>query len=130
MATNTRKRDAIKHIRDRAKSAYEKDNKCYICNSTEFLELHHFSSLTNLLEKWSKLQGYDTSTDEAVLAIRDEFIEAHRAQIYDQVVTLCKKHHLLLHSVYGGKPALATAEKQQRWVEKQKDKYGDKILGT
>ena len=130
MATNTRKRDAIKHIRDRAKSAYEKDNKCYVCNSTESLELHHFSSLTNLLERWCKQQGYDISTDEAVLAIRDEFIEAHRAQIYDQVVTLCKKHHLLLHSVYGGKPALATAEKQQRWVEKQKDKYVDKILGT
>lgn len=130
MAINTRKRDAIKHIRDRAKSAYEKDNKCYICNSTESIELHHFSSLTNLLERWCKQQGYDTSTDEAVLAIRDEFIETHRAQIYDQVVTLCKKHHLLLHSVYGGKPALATAEKQQRWVEKQKDKYGNKVLDT
>lgn len=129
MATN--KRDCIKWVRDRAKSAYEKADKCYICGSSELLELHHFSSLTNLLEKWAKANGHDISTDDGVLAIRDEFIAEHSAQIYEQVVTLCKKHHLLLHSIYGGKPSLATAEKQARWVEKQKEKYGNnKVLDT
>lgn len=118
-------RNPVKWCRDRAKSAYEKKNCCHICGSTESLELHHFSSLTNLLEKWAKAKGYDISTDDGVLAIRDEFIAQHTAQIYDQVVTLCKKHHLLLHSIYGGKPALTTADRQSRWVEKQKDKYGN-----
>lgn len=122
MATN--KRDCIKWIRDKAKSAYQKQDHCHICGSTESLELHHFSSLTNLLEKWAKTKGYDISTDDGVVAIRDEFIAEHHNEIYKEVVTLCKKHHLLLHSVYGGKPALATAPKQARWVEKQKDKYG------
>lgn len=128
MATN--KRDCIKWVRDRAKSAYVKASSCYICDSTESLELHHYASLTNLFERWAKQNGYDISTDDGVLAVRDEFIDLHKKQIYDDVVTLCKKHHLLLHSVYGGKPALATADKQARWVEKQKDKYGNKVLDT
>ena len=128
MATN--KRDRIKHVRDKAKSAYQKQNCCYICNSTESLELHHFSSLTNLLDKWAKESGYDISTDEGVVAVRDEFIEQHRAQIYDEVVTLCKKHHQLLHQIYGGKPMLHTAKKQAMWVEKQKEKYGTKAMDT
>lgn len=128
MAVNTRKRDPIKHIRDKAKSAYKKADCCFICGSTENLELHHFSSLTNLLEKWAKAKNYSINTDEEVVAIREEFIVEHHKYIYEDVVTLCKKHHLLLHSVYGGKPSLATATKQQNWVYKQKDKHGNKIL--
>lgn len=121
MATN--KRDCIKWVRDRAKKTYVKADTCHICGSTESLELHHYSSLTNLFETWAKTKGYDISTDNGVLAVRDDFIAEYRKQIYDDVVTLCKKHHLLLHSIYGGKPALATADKQSRWVEKQKDKF-------
>lgn len=128
MATN--RRDRIKHVRDKAKSAYQKQNCCYICNSQDSLELHHFSSLTNLLDKWAKESGYDISTDEGVVAVRDEFIEQHRAQIYDEVVTLCKKHHQLLHQIYGGKPLLHTAPKQMAWVEKQKEKYGTKAMAS
>lgn len=128
MATN--KRDRIKHVRDKAKSAYEKQSSCYICGAQENLELHHFASLTNLLDKWAKEKGYDISTDAGVLAVRDEFILEHSAQIYDEVVTLCKKHHQLLHQIYGGKPLLHTAPKQMAWVEKQKEKYGTKAMDT
>lgn len=127
MATN--KRDRIKHVRDKAKSAYEKQSSCYICGAQENLELHHFASLTNLLDKWAKEKGYDISTDAGVLAVRDEFILKHSAQIYDEVVTLCKKHHQLLHQIYGGKPLLHTAPKQMAWVEKQKEKLNN-IKGT
>lgn len=124
------KRDRIKHVRDKAKAAYQKQPNCYICNCTESLELHHYSSLTQLLDLWAQQKGYVLATDEQVLNIRDEFIKEHYKQLYEQVVTLCKKHHQALHKLYGGKPLLSTATKQQRWVEKQKEKYGIKKLDT
>ena len=120
MATNTSKRIPVKWIRDGAKSAYEKQSACFICSSQSDLELHHTHSLTLLLENWAKEYGKDISNDEAVLAIRDEFIDAHRSEIYDEVFTLCNKHHVKLHGVFGKAPPLHTAEKQNRWIEKQK----------
>lgn len=123
MAANTgNKRLAVKHVRDRAKSAYEKQSECHICGSTEELELHHTSSLTILLDNWAKERGYDISTDAGILEVRDEFIDSHRSEIYDEVFTLCNKHHQLLHKIFGIKPPLHTAQKQNRWIEKQKAK--------
>lgn len=118
----TRKRDPIKHIRDRAKSAYAKGDRCEICGTSELLEFHHYHTMTLLLAKWLRASGNTAATDEDVLSWRDEFIEAHRHEIYSETVTLCKKHHALLHKLYGKAPALATAEKQKRWVVKQYDK--------
>ena len=117
-----KKRDSIKWVRDRAKSAYEKKSECYICGATEPLDLHHYSSMTLMLERWAKKMGFKLETDEDILAIRDEFIEAHKVEIYDEVVTLCKTHHQKLHTIYGAKPPLATSKKQIAWVEKQKQK--------
>jgi len=123
MAANTgNKRLAVKHVRDRAKSAYEKQSECHICGSTEELELHHTSSLTILLDNWAKERGYDISTDDGILEVRDEFIDSHRSEIYDEVFTLCNKHHQLLHKIFGIKPLPHTAQKQNRWIEKQKAK--------
>lgn len=122
MAVNTNKRVSVKWVRDRAKSAYEKQSECHICGSTAELELHHTSSLTLLLEKWAKETGHDISTDDAICAVRDDFIESHRSQIYEEVFTLCAKHHMALHRVFGKAPPLHTAEKQNRWIERQKAK--------
>lgn len=122
MAINTNKRIPVKWIRDGAKSAYEKKDACHICGSTEELELHHTNSLTLLLEKWAKEKGYDISTDEGILAIRNEFIEEHHTELYDEVFTLCNKHHQALHGVFGKAPPLSTSQKQNRWVERQKAK--------
>jgi hypothetical protein len=123
MATNTNKRVAIKWIRDGAKSAYIKLPNCYICDTTEDLELHHTHGLTNLFEKWAREKNYKIDTDEDVLAIRDEFISTHHKELYEDVYTLCNKHHQLLHKVYGKSPALITASKQGAWVENQKRKF-------
>ena len=122
MAKNTRNRIPVKWIRDGAKSAYEKKDYCYICNTSEDLELHHTHSITLLLERWVKATGHDVSTDEAVLAIRDEFIQTHHKEMYDDVFTLCAKHHIGLHGVYGKAPALNSAQKQSDWIEKQREK--------
>jgi 5-methylcytosine-specific restriction endonuclease McrA len=123
MAVNTNKRVAVKHVRDKAKSAYEKKSQCHICESTEELELHHTNSISLLLEKWAKKKGYDISTDEGILRVRDEFIEEHHSEIYDEVFTLCNKHHVNLHKVFGKAPELHTALKQSRWIEKQRAKF-------
>lgn len=124
MAVNTNKRVAIKHVRDRAKSAYEKQGFCYICATTEELELHHTTSLTLLLNKWSAETGNSIDTDEEVIAIRDEFIDAHHSEIYEKVYTLCNKHHQALHKIFGKSPPLNTSEKQSRWIDIQKAKQG------
>jgi hypothetical protein len=120
--TNTNKRLAIKWVRDRAKSAYEKKTECFICGTSEDLELHHVNGLTNLFDLWAKRKGYSTETDDDVLKIRDEFIDEHYNEIYVEVFTLCNKHHMALHRVYGKSPALSTAKKQISWIEKQKAK--------
>lgn len=122
MAKNTNKRIPVKWVRDRAKSAYEKQGCCYICGTSEDLELHHTHSITLLLERWVASKGYDVSTDEGILAVRDEFIDSHHEEIYEEVYTLCNPHHVKLHSVYGKAPALNTAKLQSQWIEKQKSK--------
>lgn len=131
MAVNTNKRLAVKHVRDRAKSAYEKQGECHICGSIDELELHHTNSLSLLLDKWAKEKDYDISTDDGVIAVRDEFIAEHRSEIYEEVFTLCNKHHVKLHGIFGKAPPLSTAGKQNRWIEKQKAKFtGQEIIAA
>jgi len=118
------KRLPIKYIRDRSKAAYAKGSECRICGTTEELEFHHFSSMQQMLVKWLRVTKITMETAEDAFEHRDAFIEAHRKEIYEDTATLCKKHHAKLHSVYGKSPSLATAQKQARWVEKQREKHG------
>ena len=118
------KRDLIKYIRDKAKSKYEKQDTCFICGSNKSLDFHHFYSLTELFEEWMKKNNLEITTEEEILAVREKFIEENFEKIYNRAVTICHKHHLKLHSIYGKKPKLVTAEKQERWVKIQRDKYG------
>jgi len=137
MAKNTgNNRIPVKWVRDKAKAAYDKKDICYICGTPNDLELHHTHSITTLLVNWADKNSYDISTDEGILAVRDEFIEQHHKEIYNDVFTLCNKHHVMLHGVYGKKPALHSADKQVRWIERQVAKAAgtvvkhDKILGS
>lgn len=123
MAKNTdNKRIPVKWVRDRAKAAYDKKDHCFVCGTSEDLELHHLQSITLLLNEWADRKSYDITTDEGILAVRDEFIEEHHTQLYDWVYTLCNTHHVKLHGVYGKAPTLASAPKQSRWLEIQKAK--------
>lgn len=126
MAKNTNNRIPVKWIRDKAKAAYVKTDNCYICGSSEDLELHHLHSITLLLNRWADKKGYDISTDDGILAVRDEFIAEHRIELYDLVYTLCNKHHVALHSVYGKTPAFGSEQRQRNWIEKQKAKVEGK----
>lgn len=129
MAANTNKRIPVKWVRDRAKSAYDKKDHCYICMATEELELHHTHSVTLLLNAWADKMSYDISTDEGILAVRDEFIKEYRTEIYDDVYTLCSKHHIQLHGIYGKAPPLASAPRQSKWIEIQKAKLDTNMVG-
>ena len=115
------KRDVVKYVRDKAKSKYEKGTSCEICRETEQLDFHHFYSLTPLLNQWLAKNKHNP---EYIQSLRDDFIEEHSAELYDDTVTLCHTHHLKLHSIYGKDPALGTAKKQMRWVEIQREKHG------
>ena len=123
MAVNTNKRIAVKWIRDKAKRAYEKDTHCYICKTTSELELHHLYSITWLLESWALKNSIDISTDQAVLEIRDRFISEHHVEIYELVYTLCNRHHVQLHGIYGKSPSPSSVTKQKRWIELQQEKH-------
>jgi 5-methylcytosine-specific restriction endonuclease McrA len=128
MAKNTNNRIPVKWIRDKAKAAYQKQDTCYVCNKTEDLELHHLHSITVLLNRWSERKGYDISTDDGILAVRDEFIAEHNVELYDMVYTLCNPHHVALHGVYGKAPAFGSEERQRNWIEKQKAKAEGKEI--
>ncbi len=121
------KRDPVKYIRDRAKSKYKKGSECFICGAKQELDFHHFYSLSPLLSQWLKKkikQRPSHYTDEYIIIWRDEFIEECNKELYHDTVTLCHKHHLELHSIYGRNPSLGTAEKQMKWVEIQREKHG------
>ena len=128
MAKNTNKRIPVKWVRDRAKAAYEKKSECHICGSTADLELHHLHSVTILLDRWAEAKGYDISTDEGIVAVRDEFIDEHRVELYDQVYTLCNRHHVALHSVYGKAPCPGSEPKQAHWIESQRAKHSGETV--
>ena len=128
MAKNTNNRIPVKWIRDKAKAAYQKQDHCYVCNKTVDLELHHLHSITVLLNRWSEHKGYDISTDDGILAVRDEFIAEHKIELYDMVYTLCNPHHVALHGVYGKAPAFGSEERQKNWIEKQKAKAEGKEI--
>jgi hypothetical protein len=123
MAKNTNKRISVKWVRDKAKAAYDKKSECYICDTNKDLELHHLHSVTILLEAWAERKNYDISTDEGILAVRDEFIEEHKIELYEKVYTLCNPHHVALHAIYGKAPQTGSEPKQQRWIELQRQKH-------
>jgi hypothetical protein len=123
MAKNTgNNRIPVKWVRDKAKAAYEKKSECFICGTNIDLELHHTHSVTLLLNNWAHRKQYDISTDDGILAVRDEFIREHHKEIYEDVYTLCNRHHVALHGVYGKSPSLLSASKQGSWIDKQKAK--------
>lgn len=118
------KRDLVKYVRDKAKSGYKKETQCFICGETEKLEFHHFYGMTELLESWLKNNKITINSVDEIMKVRETFIEEHLKEIYHEAATLCKAHHMRLHSIYGKRPKLVTAQKQKRWVERMRIKHG------
>jgi len=115
-------RDVVKVFRDGIKVHYAKGLACEICGATESLQFHHFKTVSILIETWIRKQKIVEFRDlEHAQAVRQLFYDEYWDDMTINGATLCKTHHEKLHSVYGKNPSLGTAEKQQRWVEKQKN---------
>ena len=71
----------------------------------------------------NEFQQKNFGSDE-ILELREIFIKENEDKVYKQAVTLCHMHHRKLHNIYGKRPKLITAQKQQNWVEIQRKKYG------
>lgn len=130
MAKNTGlKRDPVKYIRDGVKANYQRKDYCEICGVTEDIELHHYHTVSFILEKYAKEKGLALTTKEQVLAMRDDFYKEHWHELVEDTVSLCNYHHTTLHKIYGQKPLLHTADKQRIWVKKQYDKaHGIEVI--
>lgn len=116
------KRIPIKYVRDRAKSRYVKDSHCYVCRDDEQLDFHHLYTVDVLFVNWLKTNKITINNVEDIIAVRDDFIDSHVYELFEYAKTLCKGCHKKLHSIFGQRPALSTAKKQERWLKKQKDK--------
>lgn len=120
------KRIPIKYVRDRAKSRYKKDSRCYVCNVDGSLDFHHLFTVDILFDNWLAENKIKINNAEDIIAVRDDFIEGHIYEMFKYARTLCKKCHQRLHTVYGQRPSLTTAAKQERWLDKQRQKRIDK----
>lgn len=123
---NSLKRDEVKYLRDGIKANYKKTNNCYICNSTDTLEYHHYTPLVYLWDTYKKENGITINDVDDIMYIRYAFYEEYNNELIDDCITLCKLHHSKLHSIYGktysGTPYIT--KKVRRWVEIQRNKNG------
>lgn len=112
----------IKHVRNKVKSYYNKEDNCYICGSPEDPEFHHLLCLSTESQKILRKQGYrDYPADDDPRFEELVWLVARDGDIMDPAhfYTLCKKCHKELHKTYGQnyiawKPVLAYIEKQKQ----------------
>lgn len=120
------RRIPIKYIRDYIKKDYKLRDECFVCRSTDKLELHHMYSISQLFESWcikNNIKDIDSANDIKDLRVRfykDEFNRLSNENLY----TLCKTHHERLHNIYGQRYSNSMAPKIINWLMIQKEKHG------
>lgn len=118
------KRFPIKYIRDYIKKDYKLRDECYICGSTQKLELHHLLSVSELFNNWcvknkiKNIDNVDTINELRVVFAKDCADELDHINLF----TLCSKHHKQLHSIYGQTYSNHLAPKIKKWLDHQKAK--------
>ena len=120
------KRFPIKYIRDFIKKDYKIRDECYVCGSKESLELHHLYGLSELFNAWcvKNLIRVDNSVEQ-IKELRTIFAEEEKDKLSNKnLYTLCKIHHVRLHTVYGQRYANYLAPKIKNWLDIQKEKNG------
>ncbi len=122
------KRLPVKWVRDYIKSDYKLRDCCYICGSTSTLELHHLYSVSELFNNWcSKNKIHSIESDEHIKQLRVRFAEDLAIELsHDNLYTLCKKHHVLLHTVYGQSYSNHIAPRIRNWLELKREEWQKK----
>lgn len=130
MATNTKKRDIVKYVRDGIKQNYVKQEHCAICSSEQNLELHHYHSVKLVVDQFITANNLpEPSTEDECVSIREQLYKERWYELVDDTVTLCQEHHKELHRIYGVTPLLNTAEAQKTWVSRRNAK-ASQLPGT
>lgn len=119
------KREHIKYIRDFIKKDYKKKNSCFICGSNEKLELHHLYSLSQLWHDWCILYKVpEVTTVDKLKELRIPFSKDLEIELSnDNLYTLCKVHHLKLHTIYGQRYHNGLTPKILNWLKRMKEKH-------
>lgn len=110
----------VKRVRDYLKSDYDKQDVCYICSNTSSLELHHAFSISELWNLWLKRNKLNDNDPEKVNEYRIKFADDCAEQL-SYTYTLCKTHHLKLHSIYGPRYSNYMARNVINWINKQQE---------
>jgi hypothetical protein len=115
----------VKWLRDGMKSNYKEREPCFICGTTEKIELHHIYSVSELWHTWVKQNKILITCDDDVLQNRKQFEEDNAEFLNnDNLYSLCKPHHLKLHQLYGKSYSNYMGDRVRAWLHKQKEKYG------
>lgn len=120
------KRFPIKYIRDYIKKDYKLRDYCFICGSTDNLELHHLLSVSELFNKWCTKNNIRSIEDvDTMVSIREKFANDCSEELnHENLFTLCNRHHKQLHTIYGQTYSNHLAPKIKNWLEIQKAKHG------
>lgn len=115
----------VKFVRDFIKKDYTLRDKCYICASTDKLELHHIYSLSEVFHNWcDKHKIKDITSVDQIKKLRVIFYEDELDKLTpDNLYTLCKPHHEKLHNIYGQRYSNIKAAKVLNWLNKMREKH-------
>ena len=123
---DTLKRFPIKYIRDFIKKDYKLKDECFVCGTTDALELHHLYSVSELFSKWclsKKIKSIDSV--ELINKLRVEFASDEKDLLSNKnLFTLCKNHHIRLHTIYGQTYANHLVPKIKNCLLVQREKHG------
>jgi len=119
----------VKFIRAKAKGEYHKykKDKCWVCGGTDKLELHHVYPLSHIIHDWLEKKGIKNPENSTEL--REEILNDVKDKIFnpENLLTLCKKHHTNVHSLFGKTYGAKMAEKVKKYLTKQKEKLNEQV---
>ena len=126
-SSSSLKRLPVKFVRDYIKKDYKLKDCCFICGSTDSLELHHLYSVSELFNQWcTKNKVLQIKNDEHIKELRVQFAQDCAEDLsHDNLYTLCKPHHVRLHTIYGQSYGNHLATKIKSWIYLQKEKHGN-----
>ncbi len=103
------------------------EKRCYICNSTKDVELHHLYPIASVINNWLALKEEELSDEEAITLAEKELPELLDI---NNMIMLCRVHHKTLHDIFGRTYDLTKVPKVKQWIEKRRSNLKKKeVMG-